>query len=178
MLVRLKVASAALVVTGYFLTSICQLDTLLAEARGLRNSMQARLNVVTLGVRDIAKARAFYEALGFVPSEQSNQDVVFLNAGGVVLALFGRAALAEDAHLPEAGTGFGGIALAQNVAARGEVDARIQQAVSAGATLLKPAAETFWGGYAGYFADPDGHPWEVAHNPFWPLSDDGLVTLP
>lgn len=140
--------------------------------------MKATLNVVTLGVRDVAKARAFYEALGFKASKQSDENVVFLDAGGVVLALFGRAALAEDARLSQTGSGFGGITLAQNVASRADVDARIAQAQAAGAKVLKPAAEVFWGGYSGYFADLDGNPWEVAHNPFWPLSEDGRVTLP
>lgn len=141
--------------------------------------MQARLNVVTLGVRDLARARAFYcDGLGFSPSSQSNESVVFLDAGGVVLALFGRAPLAEDAQLAPEGSGFGGITLAQNVSSRNEVDARLALALRAGGTILKPAGETFWGGYSGYFADPEGYPWEVAHNPFWPLGEDGLVRLP
>lgn len=141
--------------------------------------MDQRLSVVTLGVADLARARRFYEAgLGWKPSGAGNEHVVFFQSGGMVLALFGRHALAEDGNIGDDGGGFGGITLAHNVRGRAEVDAAIEQAKAAGARILKPAQETFWGGYSGYFADPDGHPWEVAHNPFWPLDAHGNVTLP
>jgi hypothetical protein len=144
--------------------------------------MAPRISLVTLGVADLARARAFYvEGLGFRASSAGNEHVVFLDAGGVVLSLYGRAALAEDACLPlarEEGAGFGGIALAWNQASEADVDATIARAVAAGARLLKPAQKVFWGGYSGYFADLDGHPWEVAFNPHWKLDADGAVVLP
>ncbi|MEQ1694188.1 MAG: VOC family protein, partial [Gemmatimonas sp.] len=99
-------------------------------------------------------------------------------AGGVVLALFGRAALAEDAHLPDSKPGFSGVSLAQCCIDEAEVDTVLAEAVAAGGTLLKPGQKVFWGGYSGYFADPDGHVWEVAHNPFFPLDDNGIAQLP
>ena len=142
--------------------------------------MAPRLNLVTLGVTDLSRARRFYcEGLGFVPSSTSNEHVVFLDAGGVVLALWGRKELAEDARLPSAvGSGFSGFSLAHNLAGKAEVDAFMAQAERAGAKVLKAPGHTFWGGYSGYFEDPDGFVWEVAHNPFWPLTDDGMVMLP
>ncbi len=140
--------------------------------------MQPRLTLVTLGVADVARARAFYVALGFKASSDSNPSVTFFDAGGVVLALFGRAALAEDAHVADTTAGFSGVAMAHNVRSDAEVDKVLGEAVAAGATLLKPGQKAFWGGYSGYFSDPDGHLWEVAHNPFWPLDDAGRVVLP
>ena len=140
--------------------------------------MQPRLSLVTLGVADVARARAFYEALGYSASSDSNPSVTFFDAGGVVLALFGRAALAEDAHVSNTAAGFSGVTLAHNVRSDAEVDKVLADAVHAGATLLKPGQKVFWGGYSGYFSDPDGHLWEVAHNPFWPLGEDGHVLLP
>lgn len=142
--------------------------------------MPPRLNLVTLGVTDLPRARRFYVGgLGFVPSSQSNENVVFLDAGGVVLALWGRKEMAEDAKLPsDAGSGFQGVSLAHNVRSPEDVDAFLEKAERAGAKLLKPGEKTFWGGYSGYFADPEGFLWEVAHNPFWPLTDEGLVKLP
>ena len=140
--------------------------------------MQPRLTLVTLGVADVARARAFYEALGFKASTDSNPSVTFFDAGGVVLGLFGRAALAEDAHVANTAIGFSGIALAHNVRSDAEVDAVIAEAIAAGAKLVKAGQKVFWGGYSGYFADPDGHLWEVAHNPFWTLSEDGRIILP
>lgn len=141
--------------------------------------MQPRLNLVTLGVADIAVSRAFYERLGFVASPASNEHVCFFKAGGVVLALFGHRALAEDAgvkdgRLPE----FRGVSLAHNVASRAEVDAVIAEATQAGGKLVKKAIDVFWGGYSGYFVDPDDHLWEVAWNPFFPLDGEGIVRLP
>lgn len=140
--------------------------------------MQPHLSLVTLGVTDMPRARAFYEALGFSASRDSNAHVTFFSAGGVAFSLFGRAALAEDAHVSDSAPGFSGIALAHNVTSEADVDRVLAEAVAAGAQLLKPGQKVFWGGYAGYFADPDGHLWEVAHNPFWPMDDAGRVVLP
>lgn len=141
--------------------------------------VEARLSIVTLGVADIATARAFYEKLGFKASSASNANVAFMSAGGVVLALYGRDALAEDATVPAAPpAAFSGITLAHNCRSRDEVDAVLAEAVRAGARLRKPAQEVFWGGYSGYFADLDGHLWEVAHNPFFPFDADGRIVLP
>lgn len=140
--------------------------------------MQPRLCFVTLGVADVARSRAFYEKLGFKPSSASTEAVCFMQANGVVLALWGRAALAEDAGVADGGGGSGGVALAHNVTTKPEVDAVMAEAVAAGASVTRAAADVFWGGYTGYFADPDGHLWEVAYNPFMPLDDKGHVTLP
>lgn len=136
-----------------------------------------RLTVVTLGVQDIARSREFYEALGFRKSGRP-QGIVFMDAGGVVLALYRRKLLADDANLPSHGSGFGGVTFARNVGSKSEVDTALEIAKRAGATTLKPAQEAFWGGYSGYFADPDGHPWEVAYNPHWKLDAEGHVVLP
>lgn len=138
--------------------------------------MEQRLSVVTLGVADLARARRFYEALGWRRGNE-HDEVVFFQAGGMVVSLFARAALAADAGIADAGGGFGGIALAYNARSKEEVDAALAEAAAAGAEILKPAQETFWGGYAGYFADPDGHPWEVAWNPGWTIAPDGSVKL-
>ena len=140
--------------------------------------MEPRLSLVTLGVADMARARAFYEALGFTASPASQDSVTFFDAGGVVLGLFGRAALAEDADVPDSTPGFAGVALAHNVRSEKQVEQVLSEAVAAGGKLVKPASRAFWGGYSGYFADPDGHLWEVAHNPFFPLDDAGRVVLP
>jgi uncharacterized protein len=140
--------------------------------------MQPRLSLITLGVADMARARAFYEALGFTASSQSQATVTFFDTGGVILGLYGRAALAADATVPDSAAGFSGVALAQNVASDAEVDAVIAHAMTCGGKLVKAAHKVFWGGYSGYFADPDGHLWEVAHNPFWPLDAEGRVQLP
>ena len=135
------------------------------------------LTLVTLGVRDHAGARSFYVALGFVLLEGSNDSVSFLDAGGTMLALFGRSDLAADAQVEDIATGFSGVALARNVENEAAVDRVLQEAVAAGATLTKLGQKTFWGGYAGYFADPDGHLWEVAFNPFWTIDAEGRVRL-
>ncbi len=140
--------------------------------------MNPRISVITLGVTDLARARRFYcEGLGWKASSTSDEHVVFIDLGGTVLGLYPRDLLAEDATLTP-GTGFGGVTLAQNLGSKAEVDAALRDAVEAGATLLKPAADTFWGGYSGYFADPDGHPWELAFNPYWGLDEAGRVVLP
>jgi hypothetical protein len=140
--------------------------------------MQPRLSFVTLGVADVAASRKFYEALGFRASSASQADVAFFDAGGAVLAVFGRQALAEDAGVAANKPGFSGVALAHNVQSQTDVDSVLDEAVTAGAKLLKPGQKAFWGGYSGYFADPDGHIWEVAYNPFMPLDASGRVTLP
>ena len=138
--------------------------------------MEQRLSLVTLGVADLERALRFYEGLGWRRANQP-AEVVFFQAGGMVLGLFGRAALAADAGLAETGSGFRGIALAYNARRREEVDSVLAEAAAAGATIVKPAEEVFWGGYSGYFADPDGHLWEVAWNPQWTIGEDGSVRL-
>lgn len=141
--------------------------------------MDPRLTIITLGVADVARSRRFYvDGLGWRASSASNDHIVFIDAGGVILALYGREALAEDMRVPAEGRGFSGFSLAHNARSRAAVDAALAAAVAAGATLLKPAQEAFWGGYSGYFADPDGHPWEVAHNPHFEIDADGRVLLP
>jgi uncharacterized protein len=141
--------------------------------------MKPRINVVTLGVADIAVSRAFYERLGFVASSASTADVTFFDANGVVLALFGHKALAEDAHVAaDAAQPYRGQALAWNAASEAEVDAIIAHAEKSGGRVVKPAQKVFWGGYSGYFADPDNHLWEVAFNPFFPLDAGAHVQLP
>ena len=134
--------------------------------------MKPKLSLVTLGVRDLPRALAFYrDGLGWQPAEGSNANIAFFGVGErAMLALFGREALAEDAGVPPEGAGFRGFTLAHNVGSPDEVDATLAQAVAAGATLVKPGGPTHWGGYCGYFADPDGVLWEVAHNPFMDLS--------
>jgi catechol 2,3-dioxygenase-like lactoylglutathione lyase family enzyme len=129
--------------------------------------MNPRISMITLGVRDMVKAVAFYrDGLGF-PQMESPPSVAFFTLNGSWLGLYGHEELAEDANVSAAGSGFKGVALAHNVASEAEVDQVLTQAVAAGATLTKPAQKTFWGGYSGYFQDPDGHLWEVAHNPFF-----------
>jgi catechol 2,3-dioxygenase-like lactoylglutathione lyase family enzyme len=138
--------------------------------------MKQRLTVVTLGVSDLALSRAFYEALGWRSGAAPADDVVFFPSGGMIVALWSRSQLAEDSGVSDSG-GWGGITLAHNVGSPGEVDAVIAEAEAAGATIPRRGAPTFWGGYSGVFVDPDGHPWEVAHNPHWHLAEDGSVTL-
>jgi uncharacterized protein len=139
--------------------------------------MRQRLSLVTLGVRDLARARAFYEALGWETGAAPADDVVFFQSGGMVVALWGREQLAEDSGVEDSG-GWGGVTLAHNVGSPEDVDGVIEEAERAGATIARRGAETFWGGYSGVFVDPDGHPWEVAHNPRWTLGEDGSITLP
>jgi uncharacterized protein len=139
--------------------------------------MQQRISLVTLGVADVATARTFYERLGW--RGQELEQTVFFQAGGLALVLWGRAKLAEDSGVRDAGgDGFGGMALAHNVRSRAEVDQVLGAAAEAGAVMTQPARETSYGGYAGSFADPDGHVWEIAHNPNFPLADDGTITIP
>jgi predicted lactoylglutathione lyase len=138
--------------------------------------MEQRVSLVTLGVRDLARSRAFYEALGWTTNAAPDDDVVFFQAGGIIVGLWGRDELAADSGLEDSG-GWGGITLAHNVRSPAEVDAVIDEAERAGARIPRRGAETFWGGYSGLFVDPDGHPWEVAHNPGWTVGDDGATRL-
>lgn len=139
--------------------------------------MEQRISLVTLGVADVPRSRAFYEALGW--RGQGLEETVFFQAGGMGVVLWGRDKLVADSGIPDAGTpGFGGIALAHNVRSRDEVDQIMAAADAAGAKVTRPAGPTFYGGYAGYFADPDGHAWEVAHNPGFELTADGALVLP
>jgi hypothetical protein len=140
--------------------------------------MRLHLSLITLGVADVANATQFYERLGLRRSADSQEAVSFFDLGGVVLGLYGRTALAEDATVDPAGTGFQAVTLAHNVATADAVADVLAQAVAAGGRLVKPAQKVFWGGTSGYFADPDGHLWEVAHNPFWPINTEGRLTLP
>lgn len=139
-------------------------------------AVKQRVNVITLGVADLDRARGFYEALGWSTGAQAGDDVVFFQAGDMVLSLWDRARLAKDSCVEDSG-GWGGATLALNLGSPAEVDAAIEQARAGGARIGREPAETFWGGYSGVFVDPDGHPWEVAHNPHWRLTADGGVRL-
>jgi uncharacterized protein len=138
--------------------------------------VEQRLSLVTLGVSDLARARAFYEALGWKSGAAPADDVVFFQAGCMIVALWGRGQLAEDSGVEDP-DGWGGITLAYNARSPGEVDTVLAEAERAGAQIPRYGAETFWGGYSGVFLDPDGHPWEVAHNPHWTVAEDGSVRL-
>jgi len=139
--------------------------------------MEQRISLITLGVADVSRARAFYERLGW--RGQEIEETAFFQAGGMALVLWARPKLAGDAGIEDSGAGgFGGIALAQNVRSRAEVDGVLAAAASAGAEITQAARETFYGGYAGYFRDPDGHAWEIAYNPGFTLGPDGSLTLP
>ena len=138
--------------------------------------MDQRLSLITLGVSDLARSRAFYEALGWKTGAGPDDDVCFFQAGCMVVALWSRASLAEDSGVEDNG-GWGGITLAYNTRSPAEVDAVIEEARAAGGAIPREPGETFWGGYSAMFLDPDGHPWEVAHNPRWTIEDDGAVTI-
>ena len=138
--------------------------------------MEQRVSLVTLGVSDLARARAFYEALGWKSGAAPADDVVFFQAGGMVVALWSRESLAEDSGVEDNG-GWGGITPAYNTRSPEEVDAVIEEARAAGARIAREPAATFWGGYSAVFVDPDGHPWEVAHNPHWTIEADGSTRL-
>jgi catechol 2,3-dioxygenase-like lactoylglutathione lyase family enzyme len=138
--------------------------------------MEQRITLITLGVSDLARSRAFYERLGWTTRAEPADEIVFFQAGGSIVALWDRAQLAEDSGAEDAG-GFGGIALAHNVGSPEAVDVIFAEARAAGASVTRPPAATFWGGYSGVFLDPDGHVWEIAHNPHWTLAADGSVTL-
>jgi catechol 2,3-dioxygenase-like lactoylglutathione lyase family enzyme len=137
--------------------------------------MEQRISLITLGVADLARARDFYTALGWTAGAEP-EDVVFFQAGGMVVALWGRDRLAQDSCVKDSG-GWGGVTPAHCVSSPQEVDAILRAAEAAGARIGRPGAETFWGGYSGIFVDPDGHPWEIAHNPGWTLHDDGTISL-
>jgi catechol 2,3-dioxygenase-like lactoylglutathione lyase family enzyme len=138
--------------------------------------MEERVSLVTLGVADLDRARAFYAALGWHDRANPDDGVVFFQAGGMVLALWTREDLAKDSCVADSG-GWGGVTLAYNVRSPAEVDVVIAEAEGAGARIGRHGAPTFWGGYSGVFVDPDGHPWEVAHNPGWTIADDGSIRL-
>ena len=140
-------------------------------------AVEQRVSLVTLGVKDLAQARAFYETLGWHTHAEPDDDVVFFQAGGMIVALWSRSNLAADSGVDDGG-GWGGVTLAYNTGSPAEVDAVLDEARAAGATIARESDETFWGGYSGVFLDPDGHPWEVAHNPHWTLAPDGSVRLP
>jgi catechol 2,3-dioxygenase-like lactoylglutathione lyase family enzyme len=137
--------------------------------------VEQRVSLVTLGVADLARSRTFYERLGWRVGANP-EEVVFFQAGGSIVALWSRERLAEDSGVEDGG-GWGGVTLAHNVGSPADVDAVLEEARAAGARIAREGAATFWGGYSGVFVDPDGHPWEVAHNPFWTLRGDGSVTL-
>jgi uncharacterized protein len=138
--------------------------------------MKQRINVITLGVSDLERARRFYEALGWTTGADPGDDVVFFQAGEMVVALWDRARLAEDSCVEDS-PGWGGVTLAVNFGSRDEVDATTEQARTAGARIGREPTETFWGGYSAVFIDPDGHPWEIAHNPHWSVTENGGVRL-
>jgi uncharacterized protein len=140
--------------------------------------MEQRLSLVTLGVRDLAASRAFYKRLGWKESPASNAEVAFFQCGGLVFALWGRGALAEDAGVRVGDDSFANISLAHNVRGKDDVDAMLKEAEKAGARILKRAGETSWGGRTGYFADPDGFAWEIAWNPAFEILPDGGIKLP
>ena len=140
--------------------------------------MQQTISFITLGVADLARSRAFYKALGWQESSASQEGIAFYQAGSVAFALFQREALAEDATVSAMGSGFSGFTLAHNVPSEASVIATLDEAVAAGATMVRPADKVFWGGYRGYFGDPDGFLWEVCFNPFIPLDAEGFVKLP
>jgi uncharacterized protein len=151
-------------------------------ARRARNTvalMDQRLSLITLGVADVGRAQAFYEALGWRMGggvDDETDHVAFFQAAGIIVALWGREKLANDSEVDDTG-GWGGVTLAYNVGSPAEVDTVLDEARAAGATIGREGAETFWGGYSGLFIDPDGHPWEVAHNPGWTVHEDGRTTL-
>lgn len=135
------------------------------------------LSLVTLGVADVARSRAFYEGLGLAAAAGDTPQVAFFDMNGTLLALFGREALAEDANVPHEGSGFRAISCAFNLASEAAVDRAFAFVAAKGGRVVRPPRKVFWGGYSGYFADPDGHLWEIAYNPFWPLDAAGRPQL-
>jgi uncharacterized protein len=140
--------------------------------------MEQRVSIVTLGVTELKRSREFYERLGWRRSMASTEGIAFFQAGGMALALYPRHELAKDANIAPDGHGFNGVSLAYNTRSRAEVDSVLEAAVAAGAKLIKPAQEAFWGGYSGYFSDPDGFLWEVAWNPSFAVAEDGSIRIP
>jgi catechol 2,3-dioxygenase-like lactoylglutathione lyase family enzyme len=152
--------------------------SVLAGSRRFNVSVPARISIVTLGVDNVARSKAFYEALGWEVEGTVGDEICWFRTADSYLGLFDRESLARDAGLRSEPTAeFGGITLAINVESEAAVDAAFEAAQGAGARILKPAEGTDWGGYSGYFADPDGHPWEVAYNPSFPIGDDGHITI-
>jgi uncharacterized protein len=139
--------------------------------------MEQRISIVTLGVSELKQSREFYQRLGWRPSPASSEEIVFFQSGGAALALYPRAALAKDANLEAEDQGFGGITIAYNARNQEEVDSVLAAAAAAGARILKPGQKALWGGYSGYFSDPDNFVWEVAYNPFFSISADGNIML-
>jgi predicted lactoylglutathione lyase len=142
------------------------------------NGIEPRISIVTLGVSDMKRARRFYERLGWQAASSSNENVTFFNMGGVIFGLYGSEALAEDAQVEFAETAYRGVSIAHNCDSEQRVNEVMKIAEAAGAKITKQPQKVFWGGYSGYFADPDGHLWEVAYNPFFPLDDAGRITAP
>jgi len=142
------------------------------------SQMEQRVTIITLGVADLKRSREFYERLGWRRSMAKAEGVIFFQAGGMALALFPRHELAKDANVAPDGHGFNGISLAYNTRSRAEVDSVLKDAAAAGGRLVKPAQEAFWGGYSGYFSDPDAFLWEVAWNPSFPIAEDGSIRIP
>jgi len=140
--------------------------------------MEQRVSIVTLGVENLERSRQFYERLGWRASAASSEGIAFFQAGGIALALYPRTELAKDANMSDEAQQFRGFTLAYNTRSRQEVDSTLAEAQKAGAKLIKPAQEAFWGGYSGYFSDPEGFLWEVAWNPFFPITEDGSIRLP
>ena len=140
--------------------------------------MEQRVSLITLGVADLARSRVFYEALGWKRSLKELEGVVFFQTGCMALGLYPRDKLAEDATVSAEGSGFSGITLAYNARSREEVDAVFEEALGVGAREVKRPEDVFWGGYSGYFADPDGHLWEVAWNPGFPIDENGAISIP
>jgi uncharacterized protein len=140
--------------------------------------MEQRISLITLGVPDLKRSTEFYERLGWRRSMANTEGITFFQAGGMALALYPRQELAKDANIAPEGHGFNGISLAYNTRNHEEVDSVLKAAEAAGASILKPAQEAFWGGYSGYFADPDGFLWEVAWNPFFSIAEDGSIQIP
>ncbi|HEY6369702.1 MAG TPA: VOC family protein [Candidatus Sulfotelmatobacter sp.] len=140
--------------------------------------MEQRISIITLGVADLNRSQEFYERLGWRPSIAKSEGIVFFRGGGMALALYPREELAKDANLAVDGSGFRAISLAYNARNRAEVDSVLIEAETAGAKIVKPAQEAFWGGYSGYFSDPDGFLWEVAWNPFFLIAEDGSIWIP
>ena len=137
-----------------------------------------RVTLITLGVDDLERAKVFYGAMGWTPTREMEGQVVFYQINGMALGFFSKEGLAKEQHRPLAELGTGAVTLAQNMTSREEVNATFARAIAAGATPLAPPAPMAWGGYSSYYADPDGHVWETAHNPFWELNPDGSLTLP
>jgi uncharacterized protein len=147
------------------------------DIRPNRKKMRQKLTLLTLGVADLARSEAFYTGLGWQKSPHGTENLILFDLGGMLFSLYPREALAEDVGVSAEGHGFSGLTLAQNTRSKEETDTVLAEAERLGGTLVKPAQEVFWGGYSGYFRDPDGHLFEVAYNPFWPLDEEGAVVL-